>query len=114
YMLGAYFAFSVSRIVGFWPALGDRPRPLRRAGRPHRDVRDRRSVTAVSAAGVGVERPRVICLQRGGQLVDEAGLLPDVPLTVLGGHCAPDLQLAKTVVDRLWRDPFGDLGADRG
>src|SRR4029453_17502886 len=45
YMLGAYFAFSVSRIVGFWPALGDRPRPLRRAGGPPRDVRDRRSPT---------------------------------------------------------------------
>ena len=31
-----------------------------------------------------LERPRIVRLQRGRQLVDQAGLLPDLPLVVLG------------------------------
>ena len=34
YMLGAYFAYSVSRLIGFWPALVLAPRPVRRCSAP--------------------------------------------------------------------------------
>ena len=39
YMLGAYFAYSVSRLIGFWPALVIAPAAVRHPRRPHRDVR---------------------------------------------------------------------------
>jgi len=70
---------------------------LNRGRAPHRchwravsavraSVSDRRAGTPaprLSSNSATSERPRIVRLQRGRQLVDQAGLLADVPLAVL-------------------------------
>ena len=61
------------------------PPAFRQRGQGRRRRIGRQELPCQRARHLGdLERPRVIFLQRGGQLIDQAGLLTDVPLTIFG------------------------------
>ena len=61
------------------------PLTFRQCGHRRRRRIGRQELPRQRARHLGdLERPRVVRLQRGGQLVDQAGLLADVPLTIFG------------------------------
>ena len=109
YMLGAYFAYTISLYIGFWPALIHRPAAVRADRRGHRDVR---------AAARPSQRPRrrTAVHLRPGLLIEKGvqmawGLLP-VPVPRAGAAGFPAVQDLRHAISSLSRLHAADLGAD--
>ena len=110
YMLGAYFAYDISRHVGFWPALVLAPRAVRRWSAP-------RSRCTGCAACTGTATSPSCCSPSASRFIIEKavqmtwGLLP-VPYRVPARARLPAVHDLRHQFPRLSRLHAADLGAD--